>query len=398
MYPLLMIMNAELRPSLLAVIIDTNPGAWALLSDTVSLSAAISSILVFINAHLALNYVNKVAVIASHCDRAQWLYPSPADQRGRPSPAEKQGGEDETVSPNRYLAESTKRLKLNVSQSVVPNGEVDGHGKSVPKSNKYRPFRLVEEELLRNLNALLASTDPASVAPESSTMIAGALTMALCHINRETIAYTESLSGFTNVAAAEQNLQAAADPSNAPSQPLDARILLLSVSPSPDLAHQYIPIMNSIFACQRLSIPIDVLQIPLPSVDGSRENAIKTTEGLTASPFLQQASDATHGIYISIPASDTSPSLTTYLLSALLSSPTTRGHLVLPTSISVDFRAACFCHRKIVSIGFVCSICLSIFCEPPENGDCLTCGTHLSVGEYGARPIVVARKKKKRRE
>lgn len=37
----------------------------------------------------------------------------------------------------------------------------------------------------------------------------------------------------------------------------------------------------------------------------------------------------------------------------------TRRHLVPPTQIGVDFRAACFCHKRIVDIGFVCSICLS---------------------------------------
>lgn len=35
------------------------------------------------------------------------------------------------------------------------------------------------------------------------------------------------------------------------------------------------------------------------------------------------------------------------------------GVLVGPTSEGVDFRAACFCHRKVVDVGFVCSICLS---------------------------------------
>lgn len=71
-------------------------------------------------------------------------------------------------------------------------------------------------------------------------------------------------------------------------------------------------------------------------------------------------------------------------------------------------------------MGFVCSICLSseflgswcscferrewradgaslVFCSPPEGAICLTCGTHLRLGEYGAKPIVVARKKKKRK-
>jgi len=37
----------------------------------------------------------------------------------------------------------------------------------------------------------------------------------------------------------------------------------------------------------------------------------------------------------------------------------TRRHLVPPTQINVDFRAACFCHKNVVDIGFVCSICLS---------------------------------------
>lgn len=30
-----------------------------------------------------------------------------------------------------------------------------------------------------------------------------------------------------------------------------------------------------------------------------------------------------------------------------------------PGKTGVDFRAACFCHRKVVDLGFVCSVCLS---------------------------------------
>lgn len=48
-------------------------------------------------------------------------------------------------------------------------------------------------------------------------------------------------------------------------------------------------------------------------------------------------------------------------------------------------------------MGFVCSICLSIFCEPPEGANCLTCGSQLEIGDYGAKPIVVARKKKRKK-
>ena len=364
------------------------------------MSSAVSSLLVFINAHLALNSLNKVAIIASHCNKAQWLYPSPSRRTYPPRSGPRRRDHAPLDTGDSEAASPAKKLKLTVSQSGHVNGDTGNYHDGRTRSTKYRPFRLIEEEIIQNLNSVLESTLPDSVAPESSTMIAGALTQALSYINREIIAYTESMSGFTNTASTEQSMLNPGEPSSASSQPLDTRIFLLSVSPSPDLAHQYIPIMNSIFACQRLSIPIDVLQIPLPTLQPVSTTLETTAEPTptTASPFLQQASDATHGIYIAIPPSDRKPSLTTYMLSAFLSSPSARTYLVLPTSISVDFRAACFCHRKIVSIGFVCSICLSIFCEPPENGDCLTCGTHLSMGDFGSKPVVVARKKKKKRK
>ena len=34
-------------------------------------------------------------------------------------------------------------------------------------------------------------------------------------------------------------------------------------------------------------------------------------------------------------------------------------------------RAACFCHRQLVDVGYVCSVCLSIFCK--FNPVCTTC-------------------------
>lgn len=40
----------------------------------------------------------------------------------------------------------------------------------------------------------------------------------------------------------------------------------------------------------------------------------------------------------------------------------------------------------------------SVFCSPPEGATCLTCGTHLKLGNYGGKPAVVAKKKKKKRK
>lgn len=250
--------------------------------------------------------------------------------------------------------------------------------------NKYRPFRIVEEQVTRNLHALMSSTAAADVKSTSATMMAGALTLALSHINRRSIAWSEAHGGDTSTAdptgsnapPATAAGGAGGDPSSTEGG-LQSRILIISVSGSADSAHQYIPIMNGIFACQRLHIPIDVCKLSGDAV------------------FLQQASDATRGAYMAL---NEPRGLLQYLMMAFLPDQRSRRHLVLPTRVDVDFRAACFCHRKVVDVGFVCSICLSIFCEPPPNGDCLTCGTHLELGDYGAKPALIARKKIKKKK
>jgi transcription initiation factor TFIIH subunit 3 len=348
----------EPASSLLTIILDTNPHAWASLENTLPLSTAVANILVFINAHLACNYNNKVAVVASHIQQARWLYPTNTTaqemkDRSRPNTRDKDGDTD------------------------MGGGDNAGEEAVSRQTNRYLPFLKVEEQMTRNLKDLFASTEPANLTPTASTMMAGALTLALSHINRETIAYSEangSSSAFEN--ATTNPSTSSKQSSNSTTPGLQSRILILSISSSTGSAHQYIPTMNCIFACQRLHIPIDVYKLSGDAV------------------FLQQASDATKGIYMAL---SEPRGLLQYLMMAFLPDQRSRKHLILPTRIDVDFRTACFCHRKVVDIGFVCSICLSIFCEPPENGDCLTCGNHLQLGDYGAKPVVVARKKKKQK-
>ena len=72
--------------------------------------------------------------------------------------------------------------------------------------------------------------------------------------------------------------------------------------------------------------------------------------------FLQQASDATGGIYMAL---DHPQGFLQYLMMAFLPDHTSRQYLILPTQVDVDFRSACFCHKKVLDTGFVCSICLS---------------------------------------
>ncbi|MEQ2158669.1 hypothetical protein GOODEAATRI_014803, partial [Goodea atripinnis] len=44
-----------------------------------------------------------------------------------------------------------------------------------------------------------------------------------------------------------------------------------------------------------------------------------------------------------------------------------RSQLVLPPPAHVDYRAACFCHRNLIEIGYVCSVCLSSECRTPSQ-------------------------------
>ncbi|KAI9836472.1 MAG: hypothetical protein M1819_001504 [Sarea resinae] len=369
----------EPPPSLLTVILDTNPHAWSLLSSTLPLSKAIANILVFINAHLAFNYANKVAVIASHSQRAQFLYPSPPsastslDHHDAPQlPASATGQEDTEMAD----APPKPKLKLTLNgrkptpSSASPAAEA-GQARTTDDANKYLPFRLVEEEVMSNLRALIASTTASDISTTNSTQMAGALTLALSYTNKQALAYTESNGGSAG-ATGDRGGNDGREPEKA--KQLQSRILVLSVSG--DLAFQYIPVMNCIFAAQRQRIPIDILKIAGDTV------------------FLQQASDATRGIYLPL---DPRQGLLQYLMMAYLPSPLTRQHLIPPTQVNVDFRAACFCHKRVVDVGYVCSICLSIFCQPPAAGECLTCGTLLGVADYGRRAAVVARKKKKKR-
>lgn len=287
-------------PSLLVIVLDTNPHAWALLSQTLPISKAVANLLVFINAHLAVNNANQVAVVASHSHRAVWLYPSSSS---------------------------------TVSEDVDMN---DGVSNNLSDANKYRPFALIEDSLLTSLRNLISTTTETDVATTSTTQMAGALTLALSYINKATIIFTDT---DTSSEPAPTGLE-----TTEISVGLQSRILVVSVSG--DLAHQYIPIMNTTFAAQRLRIPIDILKLAGDTV------------------FLQQASDATKGIYMQL---RNPRGLLQYLMMAFLPDQTSRKHLITPTQDVVDFRAACFCHRRVVDVGFVCSICLSSMFAPPHR-------------------------------
>lgn len=163
-----------------------------------------------------------------------------------------------------------------------------------------------------------------SVPSVCSSLLSGSLSMALCYIQRV----------FR-------------------SGPLHPQPRILCLQGSPDGPEQYVAVMNSIFSAQRSTVPIDSCVI------GSQHSA-----------FLQQASYITGGVYLKPQQLD---GLFQFLSTVFATDMHSRNFLRLPKPVGVDFRASCFCHKKTIDMGYICSVCLSIFCK--HHKTCSTCGS-----------------------
>jgi len=209
---------------------------------------------------------------------------------------------------------------------------------------KYEEFARLDNSAVDDVKRIYEnlSNDKLFNAP-SSTKLAAAMSQALCYIHR-----------IKKESSAAENLS--------------SRILVLKGTA--DTASEYMPIMSCIFAAQKNDIVVDGC-----SLDGD-------------SGYLQQAADITAGNYSKIPALS---GLLQYLLWIFLPNSETRKCLVLPSSAYIDYRGACFCHRQLVDVGFVCSVCLSIYCKCIPR--CMTCQT-----VFKLPALSIASKPKKRKK
>ncbi|GJM90093.1 hypothetical protein PR202_ga06340 [Eleusine coracana subsp. coracana] len=179
----------------------------------------------------------------------------------------------------------------------------------------------------------------------AASLLSGALSLALCYIQRIFRSGTRH------------------------PQPRVSNILCLQGSQ--DGPEQYVAVMNSIFSAQRSSWVLVV-----GSEVMRRSNAPVPIDscivGTQDSAFLQQASYITGGVYLKPQELN---GLFQYLATVFATDLHSRTFLRLPKTLGVDFRASCFCHKKTIDMGFVCSVCLSIFCKNQKK--CSTCGTEL---------------------
>uniref|UniRef100_A0A8C6U595 General transcription factor IIH subunit 3 n=1 Tax=Neogobius melanostomus TaxID=47308 RepID=A0A8C6U595_9GOBI len=217
----------------------------------------------------------------------------------------------------------------------------DGRDEDTSSSGdgKYELLSVANNLMAEEIRSIILKSEIKGTSTQ--TLLAGSLAKALCYIHR----MSKELEG---------------------GQEIKSRILVIKAAD--DCALQYMNFMNVIFAAQKQSILIDAC-------------VLDSDSGL-----LQQACDITGGLYLKIPQK---VALAQYLLWVFLPDSEQRSQLVLPPPAHVDYRAACFCHRNLIEIGYVCSVCLSIFCN--FSPICTTCETVFKI----QLPQMVKPKKKK---
>ncbi|WVO13610.1 hypothetical protein L204_101231 [Cryptococcus depauperatus] len=339
-----------MSPSTLILILDLHPLSFGLLADlppppphpdrhvdkaeqeNLYIAPWLDIVTIFLRAHLAHRWGNDVTVYGTSAGKARMIYPPPATtQRGR--------------------------LK--------------------PRPNCFRPFQLIAEDVEQGVKAMFdeeqsrLSTGNLDGLNEPPAMVT-ALTKALCYINRK----APSTRDHTDSSLLADNSMTSGPDKQ------EFRVMIVNATPGSAIAAAsgqasndelaagktgmgggYVGMMNCVFAAQKAKVPIDVLSLPPPTID--------------AQPpvFLQQAANLTEGVYWQWNGRG---GLLQYLHSIYLTPPSLRKQpFAVPPQGAVGFRAVCFCHHKTLDIGFVCSVCLSIFCEP--KAVCGMCKTRFPV-------------------
>lgn len=196
----------------------------------------------------------------------------------------------------------------------------------IPHQGQFEKFTYITETVRAGIIDLIKNS-PTSATSEC--LLASALGLALCKINN--------------------------------TKKHDSRILVVSCSIQvSSFATQYMNLMNAFFAAQKMNVPVD--------------GCVHMKEDQKLGSILEQGCSLTGGHYLNVP--DIAGNLE-YLLWIFLPSTSVRENLLLPERRQATHRAACFCHKNVIDIGYVCSVCLSIFCT--FSPICSSCSTHFKI-------------------
>ena len=319
----------EERESALVIVVDVSPSAWwrpgapasiTSAAGSLDLGGALDHLHTFLNALLLVTQKTKVGVL--------WL----ADRRSVPVPlpslgsrALHGGGTGARGQENGGVLEDLKRslLELYESQCVPASGEGNG-GRGCDWGQ------------------------PA---------LSSAYSKSLCVLKQHLETHEEGVEGITVTDDVDLGLP----------KFRRRRTRVLFLHASADVPSQYIQIMNASFCAQKMGTVVDTFML------GGKDSS-----------FLQQAASITGGMYSNFFAAAVSAtegsvpkkfSLSTYLINVLLPDSETRKSLQLPrgNASTTTLKVTCFLTHKPLDVGFVCSVCLSIFNERLKT--CAVCGT-----------------------
>lgn len=223
----------------------------------------------------------------------------------------------EDVPPRSRCSLSHVLEAVGAVQSALSLFHADNHVSLIAAGSSVRPVDSVQEL--------------AQFATQEHVSIAKALCVALCVANRVL-------------------------KDDGKSQGLKTRLLLLTATQVPP--YDAVTSMNCAFAAQKLGFVLDILDYTQ-----------------STSPTLRQLVHHTDGWYLSLaPKDGRQGALAHSVLYFFVCPPEKREHMSGPPAVPTDMRSVCFCHKELQSMGFVCSVCLSVFCEKEKpTTKCPTC-------------------------
>ncbi|CDJ44637.1 RNA polymerase II transcription initiation/nucleotide excision repair factor TFIIH, related [Eimeria tenella] len=181
---------------------------------------------------------------------------------------------------------------------------------------------------------------------EGESLLAGALSIALCYVHR--------WRGGGPAA--------------------ESRVLLLDISDKKGFAAQCIPLLNTAFAASKQGVAIDCCSL-LPDCSTLLEQLCDVTRGRWMS-FAECFSAGAAAATAAAAAAAKGPktlrgdfALLQLLLFWFLPKPSLRPTIAAVSVHHKTNTAVCFCHHKPVDLCFVCSCCLAIYCsETSDSG------------------------------
>lgn len=330
---------------LLVLIYDVNPLPWSSTTTPYTFTTVTEQLLVYINTFHLLNKHNKFVMILCSHYQVKYIYPM------------------HTANNNTH--NHNEQLYDTDSKSTEPNDAFDNNNKDNKKNamddsdvNYMNIHHILKQQIYRFIAEQHNDITSNSTHVESNTtLLSGALSLAMCYINK-------------------QRLQ---------NNKIKSRIMC--VMSSHDSNGQYVPVMNTVFEAQKLNVYIDSLILTHHIVQSNtnthgNKKSIPASDSIVYdgndSRLMQQASHITNGVYyrpLINNKSDTN-TLLQYLYTMYLPDSISRTQLILPTLTTVDYRASCFCHNQPIELAFVCPVCLAVWCK--NMLQCQVCKTKFS--------------------